>query len=432
MDDKINITNNKVSKEEEQDAGKTDLPGESASCSSFHHSHGKHHSSHKHRSKKRKKTPNKKLIWTLIAVMFVLLIVLVFAAEKMASSKANGDNGQTNENFSEILSVELINEEGVLVNDAVLKYISADILNSHNSDMRPSDFSNESKRLDQQVPVSLKLSTKNASALLYKIEISDNELFENPDISYLNAPSGTHEFKHLYANTEYFYRVTVYTNSTSESLTGRFKTADTPRILSIEGISNVRDIGNWQTDSGNRIKQGLLIRGTEMDGAVENTYHLTNDGIIDMLDAFGIKTDMDLRAQLPLSSDALGARAKHTYYDMVMYADIFTDAGKEKVKKIFSDLADPGNYPVYMHCTYGCDRTGTVCYLLEALLGVSKGDCLKEYGLSNLYIDNILAVENGLKIYSGSSLKEQTESYLISCGISEFQIKSIRDIFLGE
>ena len=432
MDDKINITNNKVSKEEEQDAGKTDLPGESASCSSFHHSHSKHHSSHKHRSKKRKKTPNKKLIWTLITVMFVLLIVLVFAAEKMASSKANGDNGQTNENFSEILSVELINEEGVLVNDAVLKYISADILNSHNSDMRPSDFSNESKRLDQQVPVSLKLSTKNASALLYKIEISDNELFENPDISYLNAPSGIHEFKHLYANTEYFYRVTVYTNSTSESLTGRFKTADTPRILSIEGISNVRDIGNWQTDSGNRIKQGLLIRGTEMDGAVENTYHLTNDGIIDMLDAFGIKTDMDLRAQLPLSSDALGARTKHTYYGMVMYADIFTDAGKEKVKRIFSDLADPGNYPVYMHCTYGCDRTGTVCYLLEALLGVSKGDCLKEYGLSNLYIDNILAVENGLKIYNGSSLKEQTESYLISCGISEFQIKSIRDIFLGE
>ena len=57
---------------------------------------------------------------------------------------------------------------------------------------------------------------------------------------------------------------------------------------------------------------------------------------------------------------------------------------------------------------------------------------MKEYGLSNLYVANILTVENGLKEYHGNTLKEQAEAYLLSCGVSQFQIQSIRDIFLGE
>ena len=117
---------------------------------------------------------------------------------------------------------------------------------------------------------------------------------------------------------------------------------------------------------------------------------------------------------------------------MVMYNGIFTDDGKEKIRNVFADLADPDIYPVYLHCTYGNDRTGTVCYLLEALLGVSRGDCLKEYGLSNLALHNIMLVEQGLDSYAGETLKEKTEAYLMSCGISQAQIESIRTIFLGD
>ena len=169
-----------------------------------------------------------------------------------------------------------------------------------------------------------------------------------------------------------------------------------------------------------------------MDAAVESGYHLTNEGLVDMIEVFGIKTDIDLRAQTATSMDALGPQVEHIYYDMVMYEGIFTDTGKDKIRMVFSDLADPDNYPVYLHCTYGCDRTGTVCYLLEALLGVSRGDCLRDYGLSNLNIANILVVENGLANYEGDTLKGQAESYLLSCGVSEYQINSIRNIFLGE
>ncbi len=400
--------------------------------SGHHHSSGHHHHHRHHSSKKKKKFKlNPKVAWALAVSLLALLGILVVAFEMMDSYQGDG-NQQTGELSSGILAVELINEEGLLVKNAVNKYLLTDLLNSYNANVTPSSFASGEGRLDAQVPVTLRVSVKEGSALSYKIELSTSDSFVNAKISYVEATSGTCSFEHLYANTTYYYRVTVYTGKGTDSLTGHFKTADTPRILSIDGLSNVRDIGNWRTDSGKRIKQGLLLRGTEMDGAVETGYHLTNEGLIDMLDIFGIKTDLDLRAQTPRSKDALGTRVEHRYYDMVMYDGIFTDDGKDKVRMVFSDLANPDNYPIYLHCTYGNDRTGTICYLLEAMLGVSRGDCLRDYGLSNLPIANILTVEEGLKAYPGSTLKEQAEAYLLDCGVSEYQIASIRNIFLGD
>jgi hypothetical protein len=278
------------------------------------------------------------------------------------------------EQSADFLVINLINEDGILVNSAITKYLKTDLLDEKNAGVTPSQFVTQSGRLDKQVAVGIRLSTKKASALYYKIEISEQSDFESAEV-YYTYKGGVYEFNHLYTNTQYFYRVTVYTTEGTDTETGTFTTADTPRILSIDGLYNVRDIGNWMTDSGKRIKQGLLIRGTEMDGAVESDYHLTYQGMDDMLNEFGIKTDMDLRGQNPGMMDALGSRVNHKYYNMVMYADIFTEAGKEKIRNVFADLANPDNYPIYLHCTYGCDRTGTVCYLLEALLGVSEEDC---------------------------------------------------------
>lgn len=396
-----------------------------------HHSshHGSHHSSHKHSSKKKIKSASK-LGWMLVICASVILSLFVIVANNTRHTyKPDSFSG---EQVSKLLSVEVCNQDGILVKNAVSEYLQTDLLNPTSTDILPSSFSNNEGRLDAQVPVSLKLSVKEGEAILYKIELATDDSFANAQVYYLESSSEAFEFKHLCTNTTYYYRVTVYTKQGTDMNMGYFKTADTPRILSIDGLSNVRDIGNWKTDSGKRIKQGLLIRGTEMDAAVESEYHLTNAGLVDMLEVFGIKTDIDLRAQTPTSKDALGSRVNHKYYNMLQYDAIFTDSGKEKVRTVFADLANPDNYPVYLHCTYGCDRTGTICYLLEALLGVSRGDCLKDYALSNSASVNMKAVEEGLAAYEGDTLKQQVEAYLISCGVSEYQIASIRNIFLGE
>ena len=415
------------------------------SSSNRHSRHGKHkrrHSRIRRWFRKLRKffkgLNNKKRISLVCAIALALVMmfsvsidlvttILNARAEKEASEREESGD------LSDELIVSLVNAEGILITDTISRYLKVDLLADYNRNVTVKNFVESGKRYDAQNPVSLDLSTVSTLASMYKIELADNAQFTNARVDYLDASSGRYEFKHLYVNSKYFYRVTAYTASGVIVETGSFMTADTPRILSIEGLTNVRDIGNWMTDSGKRIKQGLLIRGTEMDGAVESHYHLTNQGMQDMLDIYGIKFDMDLRSELatPLGSDALGSHVEHKYYDMTMYSGIFTESGREKVKEVFTDLANKNNYPMYLHCTYGRDRTGTVCYLLEALLGVSRGDCLKDYGLSNVNLDYILEVEEGLSSY-GTTLKEQVENYLMICGVTKDQINEIREIFLGE
>ena len=202
-----------------------------------------------------------------------------------------------------------------------------------------------------------------------------------------------------------------------------------------EGIPNGHDIGeiyNLKAD-GKQIKSGLLIRGCELDNA---NYYFPTDiidtGIDRLQDEFHVKFDMDLRSEAVIGLDVFGDDVTHKCYDMVLYEQIFTDEGKEKVKEVFTDLANPDNYPIYMHCTHGIDRTGTVSFLLEAVLGVERQMLIYEYTLSvGSYGNKIVAVYNKLNSsYSGSSFKVKTENFLKDCGITQEQIDTLRQIYL--
>ena len=216
---------------------------------------------------------------------------------------------------------------------------------------------------------------------------------------------------------------------------GNFTTVDSPRILTIEGAKNVRDIGGWETASGKPIKYGLLYRGTELDGA--NAYQLTEEGRRDMLSVLGIKFDMDLRGASEIKGGALGENVFHKGYGAGEYSMVFDPIFAERVREAFVDLANKDNYPIYMHCIYGRDRTGTICYLLEALLGVSDEDLLKDYELS-AFTDGFIRTDEftefiaGFEAFKGNTTQERVENYLLSVGVTEEEIANIREIFLGE
>jgi protein tyrosine/serine phosphatase len=221
---------------------------------------------------------------------------------------------------------------------------------------------------------------------------------------------------------------------------GDFVTKESPRMMKIDGAVNVRDIGGWTTVDGRVIKQGLLYRGSEIDGAVEPKYCITEKGKNDMLSVLKIRSEVDLRSKelTPDGKDALGENVEHTYYGISMYSDVLNDsANDEKIRSIFSYLADVYHYPVYMHCTYGRDRTGTVCYLLEALLGLSDSNLEKEYELTAFY-DGYTNVKDFTKFVGeiedieGDSTKEKVENYLLSIGVTAEEIESIRNIFLED
>jgi hypothetical protein len=55
---------------------------------------------------------------------------------------------------------------------------------------------------------------------------------------------------------------------------------------------------------------------------------------------------------------------------------------REAVASAMADLA--AGESIYIHCSHGADRTGTLAYLLEGLLGVSTEDRYEDYELTTL------------------------------------------------
>ena len=270
------------------------------------------------------------------------------------------------------------------------------------------------------------------------LELSESGDYQEALIYRLDLDDTSIDIYNLKAGVKYYYRVNLTLDNAVEiGTTGCVETENAPRILNIDGAANVRDIGGWNTLNGQKIKQGLLYRGSEIDGAVQAEYKITDFGLQQMIGDLGIRFDMDLRSSSENKDgiDALGKNVVHKYYGIGMYSEILNN--KEQLRELFSDLANPDNYPIYLHCTYGRDRTGTVCYLLEALLGVSNENLRKEYEISALtdsYVNTaeFNAFAEKISSFEGDTTQKKVESYLLSIGVTAEEISTIREIFLEQ
>lgn len=424
--------------------------------SHHHHEHreSRHHQS---RQKKKRRSNNKMVNYirdhrkqlagvAVFLVILIVLIVLIFmesAANRDAEGQLLDGTGATSDRMQQVeltpLTMQLpwLPEAQSLVGDAAQALLDADPATP--ADQVLASFRETGDRLDAGLPVVLSFDVVSVP-MGETIDSFRVELWQTGDPdgvqSYeLKANQRSLELTSLKTGAQYQYRILVFlSGGTSHGIVGTFETAVSPRILSIPGIRNVRDIGGWETVDGKTIRQGLLYRGSEMDGAVEDELLLTDDGQQDMLTKLGIRTDMDLRSEGE-GYGALGANVRHTYYDVPFYDGIFTEEGGAAVRKVFEDLSDPKSYPVYLHCTYGTDRTGTICCLLEALLGLSEEDLIREYELSALAYDaadreQIQSTIDRLESWDGADIQEDVELYLQSVGVTQAQIEQIRSIFL--
>ena len=103
-----------------------------------------------------------------------------------------------------------------------------------------------------------------------------------------------------------------------------FKTdAQAPRMLYVDGISNVRDFGGFAAGEGKRVRQELIYRTSEMDTHVQ----ITQKGIDTLENDLGIKTDVDIRGikdepRCPILNEE---KVKWVNYPLAAYVDCFTD-----------------------------------------------------------------------------------------------------------
>ncbi len=421
-----------------------------------HHHHHHHHHSHQRRSHHSNKTgsknkfkrflrKNKKRL-SYIAVIVLLLLVLILLAALLDFKKGYNNSGKDTENViitnnSIQIEIPFYTKNVSLVSPVVEEYLKSDSVSS--ADNFYEKYKKNGGRADIGEPLDfcyrIKGIPEGYSVNGSKILLSEKPSIENPVVYELEGSANQIYIYNLKTNTQYYYRVELTLSDGSvTSAQGAFKTADTPRMLKVDGIVNVRDIGGWKTKSGETVRQGLLFRGSELDGAVESKFYITKGGIKTLVNELKISTEMDLRPSSDNKEDIhpLGNNVRHIYYGVQMYTGSFENQGAAAIKKVFSDLAVSSNYPVYMHCTYGMDRTGTVCYLLGALLGVDKQDLMRDYQLSAFYYgetnDNQMnEFIAQLDTYSGNTLQEKTENYLLSIGVTQQEIESIRNIFLG-
>lgn len=355
--------------------------------------------------------------------------------------------GQENVKSDVTMSVSEFNAPVSLVYPAVLSYLEAD------AEELVTDFLPfGSERYDQGKPLTISCSFTSKSGIpdVKKITVEfsfteDFAVIEQTDTFAGN--SRDLQIFNLQTGRKYYFRVTALLgNGATLSKTGEVETAASPRMIRLSGGSNVRDIGGWKTEDGKTIKQGMLYRGGEIDGG-KNKGHpdfcLDQNGI-KQLRALGIKTDIDLRSESVKVGEysVLGEDVTRNFYDAAQYQSILQSGNAERTRKIFSDLANPAAYPVYLHCTHGVDRAGSTVLILQALLGVPKEDLIRDYELSAFYYNykhvnrnlnnggNILTLIEGLEAYPGDTLADKTAAFLYSIGVTGEEIASLRSTLL--
>ena len=298
--------------------------------------------------------------------------------------------------------------------------------------------------------------------------------------------------------TRYRWTVTAETRSGQPLKgVGMFQTEDgVPRLVRINGVPNVRDLGGRIGLNGRRVRQGLVFRsaglntnackcysreeimkmykaGTLLSAVPERSRpeaqkvreaiasnrigratfnHLVKEwtpgkprmkaaDIREALATFGFRTDIDLRTDREcygMAESPLGPSVNWVHVSSCAYSELLTDAGRDAFARVLRVFLDERNYPIDFHCIAGADRTGTVAYVLGALLGYSEADLLLDWELTafcssssdfkrKTRYDKLVAA---FAEFPGTCARERVEGFVLSLGFSDADISRFRGIML--
>ena len=148
----------------------------------------------------------------------------------------------------------------------------------------------------------------------------------------------------------------------------------------INGVAaNMRDLGGWKADGGH-IVYGRLYRGARLSS------RMPASGKEIFLNQLGISVDLDLRGIKDSEASAGPVIEGAEYLKLPVEKNLGRGTGnteelyQQAIRSIIGWLGEGRN--VYFHCAGGADRTGTLAFLIEALLGVSENDLSKDYELT--------------------------------------------------
>lgn len=198
--------------------------------------------------------------------------------------------------------------------------------------------------------------------------------------------------------------------------------------IKVKGLRNTREISQFTTVDGKKLKKNSLIRSSRLDklplkrrNKFLDDYNI--DTVIDMRTAveisegkelnypedvtyhhvpvldqafFGVTHEKKMRTALFKESKKMDKEYNSKDFMVNMYKSIvFEEYSQNQFKEFFDILLNKGDGGIVFHCTGGKDRTGMASLFILTLLGVSKEDILADYAMSdysNRHHNRILSV----------------------------------------
>jgi len=234
---------------------------------------------------------------------------------------------------------------------------------------------------------------------MLKVYVSDDpDKFSNTNPSiYANISDGI---------TTYITRERVSRQYFRLSFNDKYYRIVGARLVEMDSIQNLRDIGGYNNSKDKMIRWGRIFRSGELASL--------SDWDSIRLDKLQIKTIIDLRSDqdvqekpvlysnanivhIPIAIEGeedLPARileGRMRKGDALLYMQDqylqFITKDREKYAQALDLFLDKDNYPIIFNCTLGKDRVGFLAALLLSALDIPDDIIVSDYTASNTYID---------------------------------------------
>ena len=238
-----------------------------------------------------------------------------------------------------------------------------------------------SANLDRPEPAKVTWSGKGAS----KVLVSTSSSFEGSVYEVSTTSNSTSaDIYNLTPGVVYYYKVVKSDGSIIGNVRTLLPEGPLRMIRFSSTARNSRDLGGWRAGD-KTIRYGKVFRGSQ----INNIKNYSSDLNL-FVNTLGIGCAFDLRGYGSSTGSAYnpfesGQECDWENFPILKLLGIGTGETNEvyrlALKKILNHLKEKGT-AVYLYCEGGADRTGTMAFLIEALLGVSESDLAKDYELT--------------------------------------------------